>query len=92
MLDDDALLPAPCRVCGATYDKYGDGWDGMCPSCADNADNYPLDLDGDVRARAADEEAEREYRARRLSHVATACSLISLLLFAYAIALALSQH
>lgn len=27
-----------CRECGAKYDPYGDGYDGMCPSCADMAE------------------------------------------------------
>ena len=28
----------PCRECGEPYDHFGDGWHGMCPSCADRAD------------------------------------------------------
>ena len=34
-LDDDDL----CRVCGDQYDDGGDGYDGMCPSCADKVEN-----------------------------------------------------
>ncbi|MGV1754754.1 hypothetical protein [Agrobacterium sp. CG674] len=33
-----------CSECGESLDDAGDGWDGMCPSCADNAaakDTYP---------------------------------------------------
>lgn len=26
-----------CRTCGDTYDPYGDGYDGECPSCADKS-------------------------------------------------------
>jgi len=27
----------PCRECGEPYEEGGDGWDGLCPSCADRA-------------------------------------------------------
>lgn len=27
-----------CRRCGAEESGYGDGYDGLCPSCADKAD------------------------------------------------------
>lgn len=27
--------PKTCAKCGHTYPEAGDGWDGMCPSCAD---------------------------------------------------------
>jgi hypothetical protein len=93
---EDALLPAPCRVCGAEYDKYGDGWDGMCPRCADNADNYPIEAAIEAQwpaeAREAMEEERRVTRVGRLNFIATLCSLIILSLFAFAIALALSRH
>ena len=26
---------AECDICGEIYALYADGWDGMCPSCAD---------------------------------------------------------
>lgn len=29
---------ANCRTCGEVYDLYGDGYDGMCPSCADKTE------------------------------------------------------
>lgn len=27
-----------CRECGDTYPQGGDGWDGLCPDCADKAE------------------------------------------------------
>jgi DNA mismatch endonuclease Vsr len=27
----------PCRECGEPYEEGGDGWDGLCPECADRA-------------------------------------------------------
>jgi hypothetical protein len=35
-----------CRVCGEHYDLGGDGYDGLCPSCADKANEIAGD-DGD---------------------------------------------
>lgn len=28
-------MSAPCRSCGKQTTQAGDGWDGMCPECAD---------------------------------------------------------
>ncbi len=28
-----------CRVCKKRYELGGDGYDGLCPSCADRANN-----------------------------------------------------
>jgi len=30
--------PTGCRKCGADYPDGGDGYDGMCPTCADKAE------------------------------------------------------
>jgi hypothetical protein len=27
-----------CRICDEEYEDGGDGWDGMCPTCADKAE------------------------------------------------------
>jgi hypothetical protein len=27
-----------CEWCSATYPDAGDGWDGLCPTCADRAE------------------------------------------------------
>jgi len=44
----DDLGPEPdeedCRVCGQRYELGGDGYDGLCPSCADKANEI---ADGD---------------------------------------------
>jgi tRNA(Ile2) C34 agmatinyltransferase TiaS len=38
-----------CRICGERYSSCGDGYDGMCPGCADREE-----------AQAADAEQERQ--------------------------------
>jgi hypothetical protein len=34
---DDCAADGKCRICGEEYPDGGDGYDGMCPSCADKA-------------------------------------------------------
>jgi hypothetical protein len=37
-----------CRSCGKPYSRYGDGWDGECPDCADRsfaAERSSLEMD-----------------------------------------------
>jgi hypothetical protein len=29
-----------CERCHARYDEFSDGWDGLCPSCADVVSEY----------------------------------------------------
>jgi hypothetical protein len=29
-----------CERCNDSYPAYGDGWDGLCPSCADLVSDY----------------------------------------------------
>lgn len=41
--DDDET----CRDCGAQYPQAGDGWDGLCPACADKK-AIEEDVDGEA--------------------------------------------
>ena len=50
-IDDDVFeayeLPI-CIECGAEYPEAGDGWDGMCPQCADEENaRQAAELQGD---------------------------------------------
>jgi hypothetical protein len=29
-----------CDLCDTAYDEFGDGWDGLCPSCADKVSEH----------------------------------------------------
>lgn len=49
LMDVEELNDDSCRSCGAEYDDGGDGFDGLCPSCADQAEENGAE----IAARAA---------------------------------------
>lgn len=50
----------PCRLCKQRFDPNGDGWDGMCPMCADKAEENKGGAEG-----AASLDAARALTLRR---------------------------
>lgn len=47
----EEIPPEPCTKCGQPYVEGSDGWDGMCPTCADQSEpkTYNLTLGMSVR-------------------------------------------
>jgi hypothetical protein len=46
MIDCGLRPDEPCEMCGVAYEDGGDGWDGLCPSCADKVSEYMDEHDG----------------------------------------------
>ena len=55
-VDDTEEDDDKCRQCGDRYAHDGDGWDGLCPSCADKAE--AAEAAGEDAAEEAEEEED----------------------------------